>query len=63
MGLYVAILYAGLASGPALFGQTIDTSGFVVGFAWCGGTAAALAIAAAVARWLVEEQQEREGSA
>jgi MFS family permease len=61
MGLYVAILYAGLATGPALFGRTIETSGFVVGFAWCGGTAAALAIAAAVARWLVEGQQEREG--
>ena len=63
MGLYVAILYAGLASGPALFGQTIETSGFVVGFAWCGGTAAALAIAAAVARWLVEGPQEREWGA
>lgn len=59
MGLYVAILYAGLATGPALFGRAIETSGFAVGFAWCAGTAVVLAVAAAVAHRFVESHQER----
>jgi DHA1 family multidrug resistance protein-like MFS transporter len=46
MGVYVAVLYTGLAAGPALFGSSIETKGFGVGFLVCGAVASLLAMVA-----------------
>ena len=48
MGVYVGVLYTGLAAGPAIFGSWIEAKGFGAGFGLCAATAAALAIIAFV---------------
>jgi len=50
MALYVALLFVGLAAGPAVFGLWIDASGFAGGFGACAAVASALALGAAALR-------------
>jgi MFS family permease len=45
MGVYVAVLYTGLAAGPAIFGSWIESKGFGVGFVLCCSVASILAVA------------------
>lgn len=60
MGLYVAVLYTGLAAGPAIFGRIIEAKGFGIGFFCCAATAASLAIVA-LALWRYEAQEVKSG--
>ncbi|MEH2504375.1 hypothetical protein V1290_003186 [Bradyrhizobium sp. AZCC 1578] len=60
MGLYVAVLYTGLAANPAFFGRIIGAKGFGSGFLCCAATAASLAIVA-LALWRYEAQGANQG--
>jgi len=56
MGLYVAVLYTGLAAGPAMFGPIIEAKGFGIGFFCCSAAATCLAILA-LALWRDEARK------
>jgi MFS family permease len=43
MGFYGAVLFSGLAAGPAIFGAVMQRSGYVVGFSSCAVAAIAVA--------------------
>lgn len=50
MGLYGSMLFLGLGVGPAVFGEVINSSGYVAGFTACAVSAIAIAVVGLLVR-------------
>jgi len=50
MGVYGAVLFLGLAIGPAVFGGVMDRSGYTAGFTTCGAAAIVISLLMLITR-------------